>query len=264
MVDGDWNFGVKAYPIQVIRDGGEIIKPEEFKAIVHDTKPIVYYVGSDKYLPISHRDLLTPVINKIDQNHFTMSIITTHQGGRLYATILNNKYHDIPHIGQMKFGTKIVNSLDGSRRVEIHTILLRLVCSNGMVATHILGGVKRRHLMSTDVNIASVDAFAHQVCEQLNNAKILDNLSRLLIPITKETFEHVLYQMELPAKYVKKTQEIWEMPEVTSITAEERDTAWGAYNIISYVLTHEAPKMSVDRQHDFSVALDRAIAQLVT
>jgi len=139
--------------------------------------------------------------------------------------------------------------------------LMRVICSNGMVATKILGGFKRRHLQSSELTISS---FSNTVIEQLHNVSVMDNLKKLLAPMNEASFNEILRKMELPKKYADVAQNVYNMPEITSITPEERDTLWGGFNILTYVLTHETERMSLDRKHDFSVALDNLIAKAIS
>lgn len=252
----DWDFGVESVEVTITRGGVPI--PNSYQAIIHDTKPIVYYIGTDKYYPVEHRELVGPIYERYNlSTDLNIEPMLTHQGGRLYLNLIRTESTPTP-LGDLRYGVKIINSLDGSKRLGIHAVILRPICSNGAIATEIIQGYKRRHVAAKNLEVGS---FVERIERMLDVATFTAAITRLAAPCDRETFDTILGAVGLPEKYAKQCREVWDMPEVTSIAMSERDTLWGAYNIISYILTHETEKMSYDRVFDFSVALDRAVAR---
>lgn len=257
MSDPSWDFGVKSLDVIIQRENGENI-PNTYQAIVHAERPVVFYIGTDKYFPIEHRKIVGPLMTKYaTDDRYEISPHTTHDGGRLYLDIRLRESTPTP-LGDIRYGVTVINSLDGSKRLGIHAVILRPICENGAVATEIIEGYRRRHVTADKL---VVEDFYARVEQMLCVSTFTTALAKLSAPCSAEQFGAILKSIQFPAKYEKHCRELYEMPEITSISTEERGTLWGAYNIISYVLTHETAKMSFDRQFDFSVALDRAIAK---
>lgn len=251
-----WDFPIHSLPVRITREDEDI--HNTYQAIVHGFKPLIYYIGTSKYYPIEHRALVKPIMEHYAHTgEVSINPVLTHDYGRMYLDIMYVAVTPT-ELGDIHYGVRVINSLDGSKRLGIHAIMLRPICTNGSVATEILAGYKRRHVTANEL---SIDDFIARIEKMMDITAFQAAVGRLKAPCTPEMFEVIRHDVGLPEKYDKLVRDVWDMPEITAIDPSERDTLWGAYNVISYVLTHETGKMSFDRQFDFSVALDNAIAR---
>jgi len=254
-----WDFEVEAVPVYIQRD---VEFPSyhpvpNHKAIRRVGDPTtVFYIGSDKYQPISHRKCISALVGKAEEGGLIQNIHVFKNGARLFADFLSPDKHAVRVGDEVRVGVRVINSLDGSHRLSVVGLIHRLACTNGMVSASILERWSKKHLTGA----FDPETFATTVVEAIAEvAGVIPRLKRMTeIPVVLERFEEMMVWMGMAERYRKVAREVWAVPEIT--TLEDRGNLWHVWNIFTYLATHELPRhMGEDGIYEFMGAVDQAI-----
>jgi len=222
----DQNDGTRTY-------GGMSDVIPNHKAILREDSGQVFYIGSNQYQPVQHRVVLAPVIEALT-NNADIRIVSVNHGGRVYADFLDIR---TVFIGDEEYrgGIRIINSLDGTYRLVIESIIHRTKTNSRLLLSQFLTTFYRRHILgSMDTN-----DFARAAREAVDSvhAKMrgLDRLTH--INITEVAFRGLVQKLEMAERYKQLALDIWQTPEVVEM--EHSDTAMAVVAILAYIGTHE-------------------------
>lgn len=137
--------------------------------------------------------------------------------------------------GEVKVGDLVactldaINSYDGSTTFGLEFNAVRLVCSNGMMLSFLLGGFRFKHWGSQDFNVE-----LRQAADKL--ARVGDRLHQVL-PMLGDLARKRMKRADIQ-RFFRET----DLPITTQakvFNAIDEDTAWGIYNAATQLLTRQ-------------------------
>jgi hypothetical protein len=160
--------------------------------------------------------------------------VSVNHGGQIYADFLDIR---TVLIGGEEFrgGIRIINSLDGTYRLVIESIIHRTKTDSRLLLSQFLTTFYRRHILgSMDTN--DFARAAREAVESVHTKmRCLDRLTH--INITEVAFRGLVQKLEMAERYKQLALDIWQTPEVVEM--EHSDTAMAVVAILAYIGTHE-------------------------
>lgn len=136
-----------------------------------------------------------------------------------------------PSVGDVvRLTVDVVNSYDGSTTLGLAFNAERLVCTNGMVVTNMLGGFRFRHFGGNGRFQEELNGAVHRLQNLGDGMDRLGGACGKLIgaPLTREDTQEVFRDLKVPNALAMRAYQ-----------AIEEDTRWGLYNAFTHVLTED-------------------------
>ena len=133
-----------------------------------------------------------------------------------------------PRVGDIvQIAFDLVNSYDGTTTFGLAFNMIRLVCQNGMMIEHVLGGFKFRHFGHDNFS-AELDQAAVQVRDLADRLEPVANRFQKLIdrPIDRQAIQQAFRDLKISQSLQAET-----------FMRIDEDSAWGLYNAFTGALT---------------------------
>jgi len=137
--------------------------------------------------------------------------------------------------GEVKVGDVVactldaVNSYDGSTTFGLEFNVVRLVCSNGMMLSFMLGGFRFKHWGSQD--------FDREMCVAARQLTRVGDRLHMVLPMLTELASKRMRRADIQRFFAETNLPITTQAKV--FNAIEEDTKWGVYNAATNVLTQQ-------------------------
>ena len=137
--------------------------------------------------------------------------------------------------GEVKVGDTVavtldaVNSYDGSTTFGLEFNAIRLVCSNGMMLSFMLGGFRFKHWGSQD--------FDHEMRVAARQLGRVGDRLHMVLPMLTELTRKRMKRADIQRFFAETNLPITTQAKV--FNAIEEDTKWGVYNAATDVLTKQ-------------------------
>lgn len=209
-----------------------------------------------KYQAVSHMDLIDSIKEELDRRNIGI-VNETYKTGRfgqqLYGNFLTNMNVD----GEMSAAIHFTNSYDKTKRLQISSGALVLVCSNGMMQLRKTSNTTRKHVGAITVELAFM------IEEAMNN---METEYKMLIE-AKNHLKNIEVSKKLQAELAGRLfmeQDVLSVTQMSALKGElERPTnpfntgtAWGYYNSVTQVLKTSHPVDYIrnhEKLHEFAM-----------
>lgn len=220
------NFGINEEPLMV----GDFKIPDK-KAIFRvneDGEKKYFATVSNRYNIIHHSDIVERLEEGMNFKNAEVKTIVSNEGAKMQRIYTLPEYRvAIREKDDISPSIRVVNSYDGSTAIGFYIDAVRLVCTNGMIATRQFMAMSYRHFGSRfDLNF-----FAE------NAKKLLVGFQAYSMNWKVWTKERVTEdRAKLILNYFpKRFQPLVE----NSFDGNWDGTKWGLYNAFTYAITHE-------------------------
>lgn len=220
--------------------------------------PIPYSSTEDmrKYQAISHVNVIDGIKEELDKRGINI-IKETYKTGRFGQQLYGNFLTDMNIDGEMSGGIHFTNSYDKTKRLEIKSGAIVLVCTNGMMRLRPASATSRKHVGAINVE------YAFMVEEALDS---METEYKLLVE-AKNKLKEVEVSKQLQAELAGRLfmeQGILSVTQMSALKSElERktnpfntNTAWGYYNSVTEVLKSSHPVEYIsnhEKLHEFAM-----------
>ena len=197
-------------------------------------------VVSDDYKLVPNTSVIQIAEELLHDSGHEFSAMETRFTGRRFM----RRYRLTNVEGEVKVGDVValtldaVNSYDGSTTFGLEFNAVRLVCSNGMMLSFLLGGYRFKHWGDRDFT----DEFGHAARKLAKVGTRLHQALPLLTELTSKRMKRVDIQ-----RFFRETA----LPIITQakiFNTIDEDTAWGIYNATTDVLTRQE-SFNADKQN---------------
>ena len=208
----------------------EVKKSKNYKAVIRSDTGKLISIMNDTYKVVSNREVIMPLLDElskldtkwiIDPSH---SFVTNHRM-RLQITFPDLVFND--GRSDIALSLYISNSYNGDEAIKALQGFLRKICSNGMIAGHILSKFYSKHTKGLNVS---------EIREKIET-------SYDKIPLVKERI-YQLMNSKVTDEIKNKVEE--DLGKTISNYTQNSSSPplhqWALYNIITYYISHEIDK----------------------
>jgi len=244
--------------------GNEARRVLGYGAIVNDKGDFIA-PATDRYHIINHTDVMAIVKSLLDQaaievasedilltdNHARMRIRMWFAGERARS--------DIKPGDTIQLGLQVRNTYDLTSGVQLQFVAKRLLCSNGMTGIGTSGDrYYQKHMGTLNTKgiqqwfASSADFFAHytDTLRQLPHVRVHPEYFRNIFTQPKEGDEDPAVTAGLAPARLERLRALPERTrnKITSQFQREEDTAWGGFNAITHIASHQTRSPAVSEK----------------
>lgn len=220
------DFDVVQKPLVV--EGFEIPDKKGIFKVNEDGSTSYLATVSSNYVITKHSDIVKRIEENMNFNNADVKTILSKDGSimqRLYT--LNDYAVEVRKNDEISPVIRIVNSYDGSANIAFYIDAVRLVCTNGMVATSQFSSLKYKHFGER----FNINVFASTAKELFNGFEQYANVWRNWIVEEIDIERANLLNNYLPKRLrtymADRMEENWD------------GTKWGYYNALTALVTHD-------------------------
>jgi len=221
-----WYYANQAYEIP----SKHFKEAEDYKAIYRDdTKNLLAIVSKD-YSLIQHRDVFEVFTSSLEARNIEYEkcvIRTWKHGARAYMDFHFPEKLEVKQGDELIQGLTVINSLDGSLRLNVRSFVERLICTNGAHGLVREDIAKRKHIG------LNLEAVVDLITIALNELETLEDRVRTLLEsiIDREEGLEALDKLVIPEKYKKSAEKYFQHFKEVNL--------WDFYNMLTYDITHK-------------------------
>lgn len=244
----EYDFGVEMVPVYTYASSPRAVGEPAYaevigrKAVQRTDNRAVLGIVSDKYKILPHAQVVENFREAMGAKCIE-HVRVTKGGARLFLSYtFPGEKIEVAQGDFINLKLVAVNSYDGSRMLQVTFGGERLVCSNGMIGFAKLVNIEERHVGNVGIKVETlaeqIAVFKEQFQDMLPALKAMQKHHLDPVGVHDRLFDNE--KVKLPTYLLDAAR--------TEFDRAGEMTRWGAYNAMTYAITHKMRKESPEAQ----------------